>query len=122
MDTIFVEEMLCRGVHGATERERKKSQWFNVSVEVDVVDTRDAAMSDKIERATNYCVIWRIVRDVIVLGPSRNLLEALAHKIVVEIFACLPAVQVVRVRIAKMKIWKNARPGVILRRTREGME
>ena len=120
MDTIFVEGMECIGVHGITEKEQKP-QKFVVTVEADVesAQTLRAVAGDNIGDATDYRVIRDTVEGVMVSGPRRNLLETLACSIATSMFAQLPQVRKVRVKIMKSGIWRNGSPGVLVRRKRQ---
>lgn len=118
MDTIFIKNLRCTGVHGLTEREHSAPQEFVISVEADVGDTTRAAEMDDIAYATDYRVMRDIATDVIA-SPHQNLLETLTHMIATRILSALPHVREVRVSLEKSEIWKNGVPGVVVRRRRE---
>ncbi|MGA9774972.1 MAG: dihydroneopterin aldolase [Candidatus Dormiibacterota bacterium] len=86
------------GRHGVHQAERELGSHFVVDVEV-ASDLAPAAASDRLEDTLSYSVIEAAVRAQ-VEGPSCQLLEALAGKIVDAVLA-LPGAEGAVVRVTK---------------------
>ncbi len=113
MDTIFVRDLVLSGLHGANPPEKKHYQRFKVDVRLDV-DTRVAARAETLSAAIDY----RHVRDVVtsvIEGPHHKLIETLAELIATQLLGD-KRIASLEVSIAKLDVWPNGVPGVVVRR------
>jgi dihydroneopterin aldolase len=97
-DKIMLEGMRFYGYHGVAAEEKALGQWF----EIDVVmwgDFSQAICTDNLEKALDYSRVYEMTREI-VEGPSVNLLEHLAHKIMHALLS-LPLLEKALVRIKK---------------------
>jgi len=98
MDTIFIKDLLIRGVIGISEREREQPQDILVNIEIST-DISAAGKSDNVEDSVNYRTI---AKKVLAHTESikRFTVEALAEDIAK---LCLEdkKVQSVKVRVEK---------------------
>lgn len=98
MDTIFIKDLLIRGVIGISEREREQPQDILVNIEIST-DISAAGKSDNVEDSVNYRTI---AKKVLAHTESikRYTVEALAEDIAQ---LCLEdkKVQSVKVRVEK---------------------
>jgi dihydroneopterin aldolase len=78
-DRIVLANMRFWGRHGVLDFERQTAQRFEVDVEL-ALDTREAGLSDDVERTADYRTAFDICRTV-AEGPSHLLIEALAEEI-----------------------------------------
>jgi dihydroneopterin aldolase len=71
------------GYHGNNPAERKLGQTFTADLEV-TVDTRKAALTDRIEDTISYPLLEKTARQVLE-GEPANLLETVAERIATAI-------------------------------------
>lgn len=98
-DRILLTEMVFHGRHGTLPAENELGQPFVVSIEL-YLDLRPAGSSDDLSRTVDYSTVHRLARDI-VEGPPVQLVETLAERIAAGILADHPAVEAVRVKVAK---------------------
>ena len=98
-DRILLTDMVFHGRHGTLPAENELGQPFVVSIEL-YLDLRPAGSSDDLTRTVDYGAVHRTARDI-VEGPPLQLIETVAERISVGILADHPAVEAVRVRVAK---------------------
>ena len=98
-DRILLTDMNFHGHHGTLPAETELGQPFVVSIELHL-DLRPAGSSDDLTRTVDYGEVHRMVRDI-VEGPPVQLIETLAERIAAGILRDHPAVEAVRVKVAK---------------------
>jgi dihydroneopterin aldolase len=98
-DRILLEGMVFHGRHGTLPAERELGQPFVVDVELSL-DLRPAGLSDDLAQTVDYGEVHRLAREI-VEGTPVNLTETVAERIAAAILGEHPAVEAVRVRVAK---------------------
>jgi 7,8-dihydroneopterin aldolase/epimerase/oxygenase len=98
-DRILLTDMVFHGHHGTLPAENELGQPFVVSIELHL-DLRPAGSSDDLTRTVNYGEVHRMARDI-VEGPPVQLIETLAERIATDVLRNHPAVEAVKVRVAK---------------------
>ena len=98
-DRILLSDMVFHGHHGTLPAENELGQPFVVSVEL-LLDLRPAGTSDDLAKTVDYGQVHRMARDI-VQGPRVRLIETLAERIAAGALREHPAVEVVKVRVAK---------------------
>ncbi|WOL15765.1 dihydroneopterin aldolase 2-like isoform X1 [Canna indica] len=109
-DKLILRGLLFHGFHGVKQEEKKLGQKFLVDVDA-WLDLSKAGESDDISDTVSYAAIYRCrIAKKIVEGPSRDLLESVAHLIAKNVLVDFPQISAVRVKIAKPHV---AVPGTI---------
>jgi dihydroneopterin aldolase len=105
---IIIENLVFKGIHGLTEKEKISSQKFilNIEVETDKITPKN----DSIEETIDYRKIRNIAENVI-LGPHQNLLETMSMQIAERILDD-KKINKVKISISKPDIWKTGIPKV----------
>ena len=98
-DRILLEGMIFHGRHGTLPAERELGQPFVVDVELRL-NLRPAGLSDDLARTVDYGGVHRLAREI-VEGEPVNLTETVAERIAASILEDHPAVEAVRVKVAK---------------------
>ena len=98
-DSILLEGMVFHGRHGTLPAERELGQPFVVSVELRL-DLRPAGRSDDLSQTVDYGRVYQRAKEI-VEGPPVNLTETVAESIAAAVVEEFPAVEAVRVRVAK---------------------
>jgi dihydroneopterin aldolase len=98
-DSILLEGMVFHGWHGTLPAERELGQPFVVSVELRL-DLRPAGRSDDLSQTVDYSQVHQRAKEI-VEGPPVNLTETVAERIAAAVVEEFPAVEAVRVRVAK---------------------
>lgn len=98
-DSILLEGMVFYGRHGTLPAERELGQPFVVSVELRL-DLRSAGRSDDLSQTVDYGQVHQRAKEI-VEGPPVNLTETVAERIAAAVVEEFPAVEAVRVRVAK---------------------
>ena len=98
-DRILLEGMVFHGRHGTLPAERELGQPFVVDVELRL-NLRPAGLSDDLEQTVDYGEVHRRAKEI-VEGPPVNLTETVAERIAAAVLEEHPAVEVVRVKVAK---------------------
>jgi dihydroneopterin aldolase len=98
-DSIVLEGMVFHGRHGTLPAERELGQSFVVSVELRL-DLRPAGRSDDLSQTVDYGQVHQRAKEI-VEGPPVNLTETVAERIAAAVVEEFPAVEAVRVRVAK---------------------
>jgi dihydroneopterin aldolase len=78
-DQLILKGMRFYGFHGNRADEKQLGQWFEIDATV-FADLTEAAASDDLERGLSYSVLYKGIKGI-TEGPSVNLIEALAGKI-----------------------------------------
>lgn len=97
IDTITLTGLTARGFHGVLPRERAEGQEFVVDVEMAV---ESLTGSDDLGATIDYSRVADVVVAAIGSGPHQ-LIETLAHEIVVNIFESEPLARSVRATVHK---------------------
>jgi dihydroneopterin aldolase len=98
-DRILLADMVFHGHHGTLQAENELGQPFVVSVELHL-DLRPAGTSDDLTKTVDYSEVHRMAREI-VEGPPLQLTETLAERIAAGTLGEHPAVEAVKVRVAK---------------------
>jgi 7,8-dihydroneopterin aldolase/epimerase/oxygenase len=98
-DRILLTDMVFHGRHGTLGAERELGQPFVVSVELQL-DLGPAGTSDDLTKTVDYGEVHRMARDV-VEGAPVQLIETLAERIAAGALEVHPAVDAVKVKVAK---------------------
>ena len=104
-DRILLEGMTFHGRHGTLPAERELGQPFVVDVEMRL-DLRPAGLSDDLAKTVDYGEVHAVAR-AIVEGEPVGLTETLAERISAAVLENFPAVEAVRVRVAKPHVRLN---------------
>jgi dihydroneopterin aldolase len=98
-DRILLEGMVFHGHHGTLPAERELGQPFVVEIELRL-DLRPAGLSDDLTQTVDYGGVHRRAREI-VEGAPVNLVETVAERIAAAVLEDHPAVEAVRVKVAK---------------------
>ena len=98
-DRILLTDMVFHGHHGTLPAENELGQPFVVSIEVHL-DLQLAGTSDDLTTTVDYSEVHGMARDI-VEGPPVQLIETLAERIAAGVLRDHPAVEAVKVKIAK---------------------
>jgi dihydroneopterin aldolase len=98
-DRILLEDMFFYGHHGTLPAENALGQPFVVSIELRL-DLRPAGSSDDLTKTVDYSEVHRMARGI-VQGPPVRLIETLAERIAAGTLDHHPAVEAVKVKVAK---------------------
>ena len=98
-DRILLADMVFHGRHGTLQAEHELGQPFVVSIELHL-DLRPAGISDDLTKTVDYGEVHRMARDI-VEGPPVQLIETLAERITAGVLRDHPAVEAVKVKVAK---------------------
>ncbi len=101
-DRILLEGMMFFGRHGALPAEQELGQRFVVDLELRL-DLRPAGATDDLAATVDYRGAYRLAR-AIVEGPPLKLIEAVAERIAGALLESYPAVEAVRVKVAKPQV------------------
>jgi dihydroneopterin aldolase len=96
---IALEGLEFHAFHGVYPHERESGNYFEVDISVDA-EIKNVSSSDSLETTVNYEDLFRIVKSV--MESPAKLLETVGEKTIAQIFAELPAVQKVELRISKL--------------------
>ncbi|XP_020243257.1 dihydroneopterin aldolase 1-like, partial [Asparagus officinalis] len=103
-DFVDADKLILRGLqffgfHGVKTEEKKLGQKFLVDVDA-WLDLSVSGQTDSIRDTISYTDIYRIAKEV-VEGPSKNLLESVAHLIANTTLLQFPQISAIRVKIGK---------------------
>lgn len=87
------------GYHGLFPEEKKLGQRFLVDVDLHT-SLKKAGETDQMEYSIDYGHAFQLVKNV-VEGPSKNLIEAVAHQIAMELFQNFSLLTACRVKVIK---------------------
>ncbi len=100
MSRIFISEMEFFAFHGHYPEEKHAGNRFIVDLIMEA-DTREAEISDDLDKALNYQVAYAIVENVM-MNTKSNLLEKIASDILDELYNQFENLQKVSVKIRKI--------------------
>lgn len=98
MDQVIIKNLLCRGIIGINEWERKKAQNILINIIIQV-DLHKAGESDDIADCVNYRTVAKKVQAH-TESIARQTVEALASDLA-KLCLSEPGVQKVRIRVEK---------------------
>jgi 7,8-dihydroneopterin aldolase/epimerase/oxygenase len=98
-DRILLEGMVFHGRHGTLPAERELGQPFVVDIELRL-DLQAAGLSDDLTQTVDYSEAHRRAKEI-VEGSPVNLTETIAERIAGAVLEDHPAVETVRVKVAK---------------------
>ena len=98
MGIIRLKKLSYRTCHGFRAEEKHIPQTFEVDVEM-CLDLSSSGKSDLLDDTVDYSSVISLV-DRVMMGPPRNLIENLAHRIAADIIQVFP-VEWTLVRIRK---------------------
>ena len=98
-DRILLTDMVFHGYHGTLPAENELGQPFVISIDLHL-DLRPAGTSDDLTMTVDYSEVHRMAREI-VEGPPVKLTETLAESIAAGVLRDHPAVEAVRVKVAK---------------------
>ena len=118
MDTIFIKDLLVRGIVGINPDERTKAQDIVINVSM-TADTAAAATSDDIDDAVNYRTIAKAIIAHIE-GGEPMLVERLVQEIADICLATDSRIETATVRVEKPGALRFAESvGIEITRARE---
>ncbi len=97
-DHLYLTDLHFMACHGVLDAEQAHPQRFSVDVAL-ALDLDPAGRTDRLAESVDYRWVWSVARDVM-LGPPRQLLEALAHDLAARLL--VPPVREVRVLVKKL--------------------
>lgn len=118
-DSILINGLEFYGYHGASDQEQTVGHRYRVDARL-VVDTRQAAASDRLSDTVSYS---RVAKRIVQVGTEEqfHLLEALAGRLAEMVLAEFAPVQAIHLRVQKLCPPMNAivaSVGVEITRTR----
>lgn len=99
MGTIRLKNIRTYSYHGCLEEESKIGSDYLVDLEIKT-DLRKSATSDKLEDTVDYVELNRVVKEEMAIRS--NLLEHVAHRIVVRIFRDFPEISRIKLAVSKL--------------------
>ena len=99
MDKIFLRGMRFMSCHGVLPHEGEIPQSFEVDVEL-WLDLRTAGEEDDLGATVNYAEVYDLI-SLVMNGPSKQLIEALAEEIADDLLRGFPLLRRVRVTLHK---------------------
>lgn len=80
--TIFLEKISFFGFHGVYEKEQKEGNWFEITIELDVL-VPNSVFEDKLSQTVDYVSVYKIAEYV--MSKPQKLLETLSFSIAQKI-------------------------------------
>ena len=99
MDKIFLRGMRFMSCHGVLPHEAEIPQSFEVDVEL-WLDLRTAGEEDDLGATVNYAEVYDLI-SLVMNGPSKQLIEALAEEIADDLLRGFSLLRRVRVTLHK---------------------
>ncbi len=99
MGTIRLHNIRTFSYHGCLAEESKIGSDYLINLEIKT-DLRKSATSDNLADTVDYVYLNRVVKEE--MAKRSNLLEHVAHRIVVRIFDELPQVSRILISVAKI--------------------
>jgi 7,8-dihydroneopterin aldolase/epimerase/oxygenase len=99
MSSIKLTNIRTFSYHGCLEEESKIGSEYRTDLEIKT-DLRKAALSDSLRDTVDYVTLNRIIKEEMAIRS--NLLEHVAHRIIVRIFNELPEVSRINLAVSKI--------------------
>ncbi len=99
MGTIKLHNIRTYSYHGCLPEEGKIGSEYSVDLDVKT-DLRKSAITDHLADTVDYVYLNRVVQEE--MAVRSNLLEHVAHRIIVRIFSELPQVSRIHISVAKI--------------------
>ena len=99
MGTIKLKNIRTFSYHGCLVEESKIGSDYRVDLEVKT-DLRKSCVSDKLTDTVDYVLLNQIVVDEMAIRSE--LLEHVAHRIIVRVFAEAPSVSRIKIGVSKI--------------------
>jgi len=99
MGIIKLKNIRTYSYHGCLIEEGKIGSDYAVDLEVKT-DLRKSALSDDLKDTVDYVLLNRIVEDE--MAVRSNLLEHVAHRIIIRIFDEVPAISRITLAVSKL--------------------
>lgn len=99
-DAILIQGLELYAFHGASDEEQVVGHRYQIDVRL-IVDTSRAAASDALSDTVNYAEVAHTLQQVATTYQYR-LLEALAGRMIEQIFLDFPLVEEVGLRVSKL--------------------
>lgn len=96
---IRLQNAVFYGYHGNHHEERFLGGRFHIDVEMET-DFTEAAEKDDLHLTVNYEAVYNLIQDLVTNG-SFKLIEALGHRIAMNVLAQFATVHAVTVRVRK---------------------
>lgn len=98
-DEIVLRGMTFHAYHGVMPEEAVTGNRFIVHVRIGL-DLRAAGLSDDVNQTVNYASVYEVVR-MVVEGPRKNLIEAVAESIAAELLRKFLSIEALVVEVEK---------------------
>ena len=99
MGVIEIEGMKFYAYHGHFKSEQIVGNHFEVNIKIET-DCSKAALSDKLEDALNYQLVYETIKKVMQVKSS--LLENVANRILDSLYEQFDGIEKVRLKISKL--------------------
>ena len=99
MGTIKLNNIRTFSYHGCLVEESKIGSDYRIDLEVKT-DLRKSCVSDKLDDTVDYVLLNQIVVDEMAIRSE--LLEHVAHRIIVRVFAEAPSVSRIKIGVSKI--------------------
>ena len=99
MGTIKLKNIRAFSYHGCLVEESKIGSDYRIDLEVKT-DLRKSCVSDKLADTVDYVLLNQIVVDEMAIRSE--LLEHVAHRIIVRVFAEAPSVSRIKIGVSKI--------------------
>lgn len=99
MGTIKLQNIRTYSFHGCLEEEARIGSDYRVDLEIKT-DLRKSAISDELKDTVDYVLLNKIVVEEMAIRSK--LLEHVAHRIIVRVFAEIPAVSRILLAVSKL--------------------
>ena len=99
MGTIKLKNIRTFSYHGCLVEESRIGSEYSVNLEIKT-DLRKSSTSDQLEDTVDYVFLNQIVKDEMAIRS--NLLEHVAHRIIVRVFAEIPEVSRIVLAVSKL--------------------
>ena len=99
MGIIRLKNIRTFSYHGCLAEETKIGSDYSTDLEIKT-DLRRSALSDKLEDTVDYVLLNKIVKEEMAIRS--NLLEHIAHRIILRIFREIPEVARITLAVSKL--------------------
>ena len=99
MGTIKLQNIRTFSFHGCLEEEARIGSDYRVDFEIKT-DLRKSAETDELKDTVDYVLLNKIVVDEMAIRSK--LLEHVAHRIIVRVFAEIPAISRILLAVSKL--------------------